>query len=99
MASFLYNYGEFLNPLDFYSNKNPSEYQEVLKYLENLLRNKFKSSPPDPAELSIFHNDSYEEEQNKDIYIDLPDIYKKQAVHKTLMVLLRYILKIRNIES
>ncbi len=81
LTSFFYYYGEFLNPFDFYSNKNPKEYEDTLKFLENLIKNKFNHNPEDPN-FSIFNDDSDENEESENIFLYFPDIYKKQAVHK-----------------
>jgi hypothetical protein len=82
-------YDETMNPLeDLYSNVNPNEYIETLKYLENLIRDLFKQNSNNPDPQFILLNHDSDEDNNDDgdnlldIFINIPDKYLEEAVYK-----------------
>jgi hypothetical protein len=76
LTSFSCYYNEVINPLDLYSNKDPKEYEILLKNLENKIRSIFNPGPEDPN-YNIIWNDTDEEDKEDNVYIYIPKDYHK----------------------
>ena len=81
-------YYDLMNPSDLYSNTNPEEYMEILKFVENWIRDIYKNYPNGPNHnfFLLDHDSDQDDDQEftcpKNIFVDVPKEYLKQAVHK-----------------